>query len=160
MEIVGPQNKYHITAMGLVHVEEMAALGCSKTEIADYFQVDKSFFSRVMDPEDPAYDAEVHECFLRGDTTFKQRLRRHQLELSENNATMAVHLGKQYLNQKDQVQEHHHVHQVVGTMPDYDKTSDEWKKQFAPTGIVRIADSRVEEAQVIDATAESDEDRD
>ena len=149
---------YVLTGLGLAHVKEMAALGSSMTEIAEYLKVDKSWISRSCNPESDTYDHLVHESFLEGQSEFKQRIRRHQLELSEHNATMAVHLGKQYLGQKDQVQEHHHVHQVVGTMPDYDKTSDEWKRQFAPDAVLRIEDAQVLEIE--NETTERDEDSD
>ena len=152
------EQRYMVTGLGLAHIQQMAALGCGKTEIAEYLKVNHAWMSRACNPESEQYDPQVHESFLEGESEFKQRLRRHQLELSEHNATMAVHLGKQYLGQKDQVQEHHHVHQVVGTMPDYDKTSDEWKKQFAPTGVLRIEDAQV--LEIDHETSERDEEGD
>jgi len=41
------------------------------------------------------------------------------------------------------------VHQVVGTMPDYEASSDQWRRQFAPETMQPMRAIDVEDAEVV-----------
>ena len=146
---------YVLTALGLEVVRELALLHSPEDEIADYLGVPRKIFARMMDEEDPIYDPDAHEAIAEGLGEFKKRLRRQQLELAESNAVMAKHLGQQYLGQKDKSEvEHTHKHAVIGTLPNYDASSDDWKRQFAPQGVNKIEEQRRIEADVVDVEGE------
>ena len=148
------KGKYFVTALGIETIESMAAIGHSKSEIAAYLRVSGSWMDNALDDENPAFDSDVFAAFEEGQGVFRGRLRNAQVNLADTNAQMAIHLGKHYLGQKDDVQQHHHVHQVVGTMPDYDATSAEWRAQFAPSAMQeRIEAADIEDAEVVDVVA-------
>ena len=71
-------------------VEKLASMQCTYEEIASFFGVSKSTISDNFRTE-----------ITKGRSVGKISLRRNQFKLSETNATMAIWLGKQYLDQKD-----------------------------------------------------------
>lgn len=73
-------------------VLELAKIGCTYQEIADFFQIDKSTVVRRF----------AH-IIKEGHTDVKQSLRRAQLKSAlSGNVSMQIWLGKQMLGQKDQ----------------------------------------------------------
>ena len=151
IEVDGPA--YHATGLGLAHIQEMAAIGSQPAEIADYLRVGTEWVRRAIDAEHEQYDPDVADAYSEGRHEYLKRLRQAQQNLADVNAQMAIHLGKQYLDQRDAEVEHRHVHQVFGTMPDYDATSDSWRKQFAPEAMqarpmkIEVEDAEYEEVK-------------
>ena len=134
---------YLLTALGLEVVKELSLLHSTPDEIADYLGMRRSIFTRMLDENDEIFDPDAHEAVSEGIAEFKRRLRRNQLELAENNAVMAKHLGQQYLGQKDKSEvDHNHKHAIIGTLPDYNAASEDWKRQFAPGAVRQIQEQR------------------
>lgn len=81
--------------------ENLCGLQCTKEEICAFFDVtDKTldgWCSRT-------YGKSFSDVFREKRGIGKISLRRSQFELAKKNATMAIWLGKQYLEQRDQVQ--------------------------------------------------------
>ncbi len=80
----------------LTAVKKLAALHCTQEEIAAYFGISLIVLRRVM-----KNDERVAECIREGQATGKISLRRKQFGLAGYNAAMAIHLGKQLLDQTD-----------------------------------------------------------
>jgi len=82
-------------------VEYLASIGCSNTEIADFFGCSKDLISK-------SYSTNI----TKGKANLKKRLRKAQLDTAlKGNATMLVWLGKQILNQTDR-QEIEHIRPI------------------------------------------------
>ena len=152
-----------LTALGLEVVRELALLHSPEDEIADYLGMPRKVFGRMLDEEDPIYDPDLHNAITDGLGEFKKRLRRQQIELAENNAVMAKHLGQQYLGQKDKSEvDHNHKHAIIGTLPDYNAQSEDWRRKFAPEGVMKLDEQRrielkdVEDAEVEEVVVERD----
>lgn len=78
--------------------EYLCGLQCTKEEICGFFDLtDKTLESWCK----RTYKAGFSEVFRQKRGQGKISLRRHQWRLSENNASMAIWLGKQYLGQTD-----------------------------------------------------------
>ena len=78
-------------------LESLCRLNCTHAEIAAYFNVSLKTVERRY-KEEPDFAAAVD----RGKATGRLSLRRKQIELVDNgNASMAIWLGKQLLNQTD-----------------------------------------------------------
>lgn len=77
-------------------IEGCGQIHCTQAEVAAVLKVDEdtlvSFFRRVP---------EAREAYERGKETGKASLRRHQFKLAEKNATMAIFLGMNILDQQD-----------------------------------------------------------
>lgn len=144
-----------LTPIGLAHVREMAALGSNKTKIAKYMRIPVSTFTDWLDPENVRYIPEIHEAFLDGEQELESRIQRAQLDLMETNSQVAIHLGKHYLGQHDRPVEHNHRVAVVGTLPDYSQSSDDWAKSFAPTPL----QDKVKALDIIEAEVVEDEEK-
>lgn len=71
-------------------VEKLAALQCTLQEVAAFFDVDASTISRRFAKE-----------MAKGKEMGKMSLRRKQWKLADTNASVAIFLGKNYLNQRD-----------------------------------------------------------
>lgn len=78
--------------------ENLCAIQCTKEEIASFFKCSEDTIERWC-------KREYKECFA---VVFKQKrglgkvsLRRAQYRMAESNPTMAIWLGKQWLNQSD-----------------------------------------------------------
>lgn len=79
--------------------ENLCGLQCTKEEICGWFDVtDKTLENWCK----RTYKAGFSEVFRQKRGLGKISLRRHQWRLAEKNANMAIWLGKQYLDQKDQ----------------------------------------------------------
>ena len=71
-------------------VEKLAMLQCTMSEVASFFDVNVSTISRRFAKE-----------MTKGREKGKMSLRRKQWKLADTNASMAIFLGKNYLDQKD-----------------------------------------------------------
>ena len=133
-------------------VQELAMEGASIAEIARYLRVTPRFLQRMHNPDDSKFDPDFSDAYDDGRHEYILSLRRNQKGLSETNAQMAIHLGKHYLEQDDKPVEHNHMHRVVGTLPDYNASSEEWARQFAPSALQQHSKPisiDVEDAEVI-----------
>lgn len=78
--------------------ESLCGLQCTKEEICGFFDVtDKTLENWCR----RTYKAGFSEVFRQKRGKGKISLRRHQWRLAEKNASMAIWLGKQYLEQRD-----------------------------------------------------------
>jgi len=73
-------------------VYELASLFCTQIEIGNILGFERTMFKD---------NKELSNIYKKGIDNAKSSLRRLQFKLAENNATMAIFLGKQYLEQRD-----------------------------------------------------------
>lgn len=78
--------------------EGLCRIQCTLEEIASWFKCSEDTIERWCKRTYKLTFAEVYKKYA---ASGKISLRRAQLKLAEKNATMAIWLGKQYLNQKD-----------------------------------------------------------
>ena len=78
-----------------VAVEKLASIQCTEEEIAQFLEVSVRTLQR---------DEEFCRVFKKGKENGKMSLRRIQFKLAEKSYAMAIFLGKQYLGQKDIVE--------------------------------------------------------
>ena len=76
-------------------VEKLASLQCTQEEIATFLELSVRTLQR---------DEEFCRLYKKGQESGKMSLRRIQYKLAEKNASMAIFLGKQYLGQKDVIE--------------------------------------------------------
>ena len=84
--------------------EKLCAIQCTKDEICGIFDIDEKTLTRWCKD---TYNEGFSDVFKRKSQTGKMSLRRTQFKLAEKNPTMAIFLGKQYLGQRDIVEEQH-----------------------------------------------------
>lgn len=83
--------------------ENLCGLQCTHDEICQFFEItDKTLTGWCK----RTYGKGFSEVFADKRGTGKIALRRNQFELSKRNAAMAIWLGKQYLDQRDDVYNH------------------------------------------------------
>lgn len=78
--------------------EDLCALHCTIADIAGCFRCDEDTIQRWCNDK---YSETFSVVYKRFSGVGNISLRRNQFALSENNASMAIWLGKQYLGQKD-----------------------------------------------------------
>ena len=76
-------------------VEKLSQIQCTQQEIANFLGCSVDTLQR---------DKEFCGIYKKGLDKGKMSLRRIQYKLAEKNPTMAIWLGKQYLNQKDNIE--------------------------------------------------------
>lgn len=81
--------------------EMLCGLQCTQTEIATAMHTSPDTLARWCKRE---YGVGFAEVFSQKRENGKISLRRKQWQLAEKSATMAIWLGKQYLNQRDNVE--------------------------------------------------------
>ncbi len=86
--------------------EQLCLMQCTETEIMAWFDVSKDTLIRWCKNEYGLDFATVYDQKKEGG---KIALRRFQLQQAEKNPTMAIWLGKQYLKQKDIIEQKHEV---------------------------------------------------
>jgi precorrin-4 methylase len=85
-------------SINLAELEKLAAMQCTDEEIAAWFNVSSRTIERRR--KSPVFA----ETIVRGKAKGRISLRRAQLKiLEQGNATMGIWLGKQYLEQADQI---------------------------------------------------------
>lgn len=80
--------------------ENLCGLQCTLAEIANFFDCSEDTIERWCKR---TYSDSFAESFKKHSGKGKISLRRAQFRLAEKNAAMAIFLGKQYLHQKDYV---------------------------------------------------------
>ena len=81
--------------------ENLCKMQCTETEIMAWFDVSKDTLIRWCKEN---YGADFATVYAKKKENGKIALRRYQLQQAEKNPTMAIWLGKQYLNQKDNME--------------------------------------------------------
>ena len=77
-------------------VEKLAVIMCTQQEIASFLGCDVRTLQR---------DEEFCRIYKNGQEKGKMSLRRMQWKLADKNTSMAIFLGKQYLGQKDTIEQ-------------------------------------------------------
>lgn len=85
--------KVHIN---LDDIARLGALQCTLGEAAAFFHIGVARFKKILEKF-----PEVKDAWIQGQEQGKTSLRRKQYRLAATSASMAIHLGKNYLNQKD-----------------------------------------------------------
>ena len=75
-------------------VSDLGSIMCTEEEIANILDISVRTLQR---------DVEFCRIYKKALDNGKKSLRRYQFEMAKTNATMAIWLGKQYLNQRDNV---------------------------------------------------------
>lgn len=88
-------------SIDLDEFKKLCGLQCTLSEIAGFFDCSEDTVERWCKRELKASFAETYKKHSAGG---KISLRRAQFKLAEKNASMAIWLGKQYLNQTDKIQ--------------------------------------------------------
>lgn len=81
--------------------EKLCAIMCTEVEIAGFFNVSHDTIARWCKR---TYNKTFEEVYKDKSSIGKISLRRMQFKQAESNSSMAIWLGKQYLDQKDQVE--------------------------------------------------------
>lgn len=82
--------------------EKLCSIMCSEGEICGFFSVSHDTLGRWCKQE---YGMVFFDVFKEKSAVGKISLRRNQFKMSETNPSMAIFLGKQYLGQKDVIEE-------------------------------------------------------
>lgn len=93
--------------------EGLCKLQCTESEICSWFSITDKTLSRWCKE---TYGKSFSDIFAEKREAGKISLRRAQFRLAEKNATMAIWLGKQYLKQKDVLEDNETVKKQNGLM--------------------------------------------
>ncbi len=100
-------------------IQGLARIQCTTKEAAAVLGVAKQTFFDFLDRS-----LKARQAWENGAEEGKASLRRHQFRMAEKNATMAIWLGKQWLDQKDRKEVE------VGNPGDFDKLDAGELRQF------------------------------
>lgn len=81
--------------------EKLCSIQCTKEELCSFFDVSDSTLSRWCKSN---YEMTFEDIYKKHASVGKMSLRRCQWKLAEKSVPMAIFLGKQYLGQKDVVE--------------------------------------------------------
>ena len=96
--------------------EKLCGLQCTEEEICTFFDVTDKTLTRWCKE---TYKKSFSEIYREKRGIGKISLRRAQFKLAEKNATMAIWLGKQYLDQKERIEATmSHEIEDLGTLAD------------------------------------------
>lgn len=122
--------KLEFSNVGKEELEKLLLVGSSAEEICDFFILELDDYNKLI-----GKGGQVYELHRYATAQYKRTLRENQLKLSGKNAAMGRHLGAHGLGQPKDPAPKADVNKpnpVVGTMPDYGATADEWKDKFVP----------------------------
>ena len=101
-----------------VMAEKLASIMCTQEEIASFLGCSRDTLMR---------DEKFCNIYKKGQDTGKMSLRRSQWKLAEKNTAMAIFLGKQYLGQKDVIENTNNQIDritIVNDLPSEDKDAN------------------------------------
>lgn len=98
----GSRNGKYGSSIDKATFEKLCSIMCTEEEICGYFEVSHDTLVRWCHQE---YKKTFIETFKDKSAVGKISLRRNQFKMAETNPSMAIFLGKQYLGQKDVVEE-------------------------------------------------------
>lgn len=98
----GSKNGKFGTNIDINQFEKLCSLMCTQEEICGFFDVSHDTLSRWCKQE---YGQTFSDVYVKKSAVGKIALRRYQFKQAESNSSMAIFLGKQYLGQKDVVEE-------------------------------------------------------
>lgn len=98
-------------------VTRLGRLQCTESEAAAFFKIGVNKFKKILNDF-----PDVKEAWDRGQSMGKTSLRRKQMALASSSASMAIHLGKNMLNQRESVT-HEHTGQGGGPIQTFDLAS-------------------------------------
>lgn len=98
-----------LNELGCKIIEQLASFMCTEEEIASFLGV------TVEVLKNKSNEQSFLECIKNGRKKGKAGLRMNQFRLSKTNAAMAIWLGKQYLGQKDNVEDDNDVEKKSAT---------------------------------------------
>lgn len=107
--------------------ETLCEIQCTEEEICSVLDVTDKTLNKWCNKE---YNKNFSEVFKQKRQGGKTSLRRKQWNLAETNATMAIWLGKQYLEQKDNVEVKTNAIEDLTTLADmlgFNKTKEDNK---------------------------------
>lgn len=81
--------------------EALCHIQCTKNEICDVFDIDEKTLTRWCKE---TYDMGFSDIYKKKSAYGKASLRRNQFELAKKSYAMAIFLGKQYLGQRDVIE--------------------------------------------------------
>ena len=90
--------------------EQMCGIQCTKDEICSIFNIDEKTLTRWCKD---VYNMGFSDIYKKKSQIGLMSLRRIQFKLAEKNTTMAIWLGKQYLGQKDVIEENHNLNNGI-----------------------------------------------
>ena len=90
--------------------ESLCKMQCTETEICSFFDVSEDTLVRWCKE---TYNQNFAEIYSKKREGGRIAIRRFQLQQAEKNPTMAIWLGKQYLGQKDVIEEQHNVNNGI-----------------------------------------------
>lgn len=96
-------------------VEKLASIQCTQEEIANFLELSVRTLQR---------DEEFCRIYKKGMDNGKMSLRRIQFKLAEKNTSMAIFLGKQYLGQKDVIENNNNGNEritIINSLPKDDE---------------------------------------
>lgn len=93
--------------------EKLCALQCTLSEVCSWFDVDDVTLNKWCKE---TYGTTFSEVFKVKRGIGQVSLRRHQFQLAEKNPTMAIWLGKQYLNQRDNLEIDHGNNELMESL--------------------------------------------
>ena len=99
--------------------EKLCALMCTEDEIIGFFRVKYETFMKWIKQEYGA-DQTFRSIYPILSANGKISLRRNQFELSKTNSSMAIFLGKQWLGQREYIEENVSENIIVNTRVDDD----------------------------------------
>lgn len=95
--------------------ESLCGLQCTIEEMADFFECDHKTISRWCKD---TYGKRFSQVFRQKRAKGKISLRRKQMRLAGKNASMAIFLGKNYLGQRDEVEEPNAGQEAISIVDD------------------------------------------
>ena len=94
--------------------EKLCQMQCTLEEIAGFFDCCDDTINNWCKE---VYDDNFSGVYKKKSMAGKISLRRNQFKIAENNASMAIFLGKQYLGQKDNIEvEHNAQNGILGDL--------------------------------------------
>ena len=102
--------------------EKLCQMQCTLEEIAGFFDCCDDTINNWCKE---VYDDNFSGVYKKKSMAGKISLRRNQFKIAENNASMAIFLGKQYLGQRDNVEvEHKDLSKVEELLNEIDKEAN------------------------------------
>lgn len=123
--------------------ENLCGLMCTLEEIANIFDCSEDTIERWCKR---TYGFGFAEAFKKGSSKGKMSLRRAQFELAKKNASMAIFLGKNYLGQRDVIEQQINTEETSKVLSDIAEKIEKIREQGNAEAEENTTESTTEDA--------------
>ncbi len=141
---VAGNSAYQMTAAGIEQLRQLATVGTPIKAIAEFFDVSDDWLRAAI-----VGDPDVRTAYqsAKGDGELELRTAAHEAAKAGDSRVLTFMMERRLKMNKEVEHTHNHNVKVIGAVPDYKLSHDQWMERFAPPSLPAPGVSPITDAE-------------